>query len=93
MVSARVEIDTKIHDNRQVVSLEDALGFLIIGDQRGRVWVYESKTLSNVAYEMSAHGNNAVTYVDIHQTSVDEEVQFITGGRDGVIRHWTLCGR
>ena len=91
MLSARVEIDTKMHDNRQVVSLEDALGFLIIGDQRGGVWVYESKTLSKVAYEMSAHGNNAVTYVDIHPTSVDEEVQFITGGRDGVIRHWTLA--
>ena len=80
-----------MYDNRRVVSLEDALGFLIVGDQRGGVWVYDSKTLSKVAYEMSAHGNNAVTYVDIRSTNENDTFQFITGGRDGVMRRWTIA--
>jgi len=91
LVTARTEIAVTMYENRRVVSLEDALGFLIVGDQRGGVWVYDSKTLSKVAYEMSAHGNNAVTYVDIRSTNDNDTFQFITGGRDGVMRRWTIA--
>jgi WD40 repeat protein len=93
LITARTEIEVTMYDNRRVVSLEDGFGFLVVGDQRGGVWVYDSKTLSKVAYEMSAHGNNAVTYVDIRSafSNRDDTVQFITGGRDGVIRRWTLA--
>ena len=83
------ELEMTLYENRRVVSLNVAFGFLFIGDQRGGVWVYDSTSFNKVAYEMSAHDNNAVTHADIRM--INGIVQFISGGRDGVIRRWSIA--